>query len=144
MFFIGVLPALFVLSHPPARARRAPSSSPARARRGRTCSPWWRSHWKLSLYLIVLMTAINFFSHGTGDLYPTFLQKQRGFDTHTTGTLAIVLNVGSIIGAIGFGQFAERIGRRRELRARLPAGDPGDPAVGLFDGRCCRSRPAGS
>ena len=44
-------------------------------------------HWKIALYLVVLMTAFNFFSHGTQDLYPTFLQKQHHFDTHTTGIL---------------------------------------------------------
>ena len=31
-------------------------------------------HWKIALYLVVLMTAFNFFSHGTQDLYPTFLK----------------------------------------------------------------------
>jgi SHS family lactate transporter-like MFS transporter len=114
MFFIGILPALFVLfirlrveESPTFVARRDQPRTPVLAVVAR--------HWKLSLYLIVLMTAMNFLSHGTGDLYPTFLQKQRGFDTHTTGMLAIVLNVGSIVGAVGFGQFAERMGRRRNL-----------------------------
>jgi SHS family lactate transporter-like MFS transporter len=114
MFFIGVLPALFVLF-----IRMRVEESPTFVARKGQARPnvlaVVAQHWKLSLYLIVLMTAMNFLSHGTGDLYPTFLQKQRGFDTHTTGTLAIVLNVGSIIGAIGFGQIAERIGRRRNL-----------------------------
>ena len=114
MFFIGVLPALFVLF-----IRLRVEESPKFVARHDQARPnvlaVAAQHWKLSLYLIVLMTAMNFLSHGTGDLYPTFLQKQRGFDTHTTGTLAIVLNVGSIIGAIGFGQFAERMGRRRNL-----------------------------
>nr|WP_166180013.1 MFS transporter [Altererythrobacter segetis] len=114
MFFIGVLPALFVLFI----RLRVEESPTFVARRGHARPEWLgllAQHWKLALYLIVLMTGMNFLSHGTGDLYPTFLQKQRGFDTHMTGTLAIVLNVGSIIGAIGFGQFAERMGRRRNL-----------------------------
>lgn len=114
MFFIGVLPALFVLF-----IRSKVAESPTYAKRRHEPRPSvlvvLAEHWKLSLYLIVLMTAMNFLSHGTGDLYPTFLQKQRGFDTHTTGMLAIVLNVGSIVGAIGFGQFAEAMGRRRNL-----------------------------
>jgi len=114
MFFIGVLPALFVLF-----IRLRVEESPKFVARQHHARPnalaVVAQHWKLSLYLIVLMTAMNFLSHGTGDLYPTFLQKQHGFDTHTTGTLAIVLNVGSIVGAVGFGQFAERMGRRRNL-----------------------------
>ena len=114
MFFIGVLPALFVL-YVRSQVEESPKFAARRAQPRPSVLAVLARHWKLSLYLIVLMSAMNFLSHGTGDLYPTFLQKQRGFDTHTTGMLAIVLNVGSIIGAVGFGLFAERIGRRRNL-----------------------------
>src|SRR5207253_328103 len=72
-------------------------------------------HWKIALYLVVLMTAFNFFSHGTQDLYPTFLQKQHHFDTHTTGILAAVMNLGAIVGGITFGIWSERIGRKRAI-----------------------------
>jgi SHS family lactate transporter-like MFS transporter len=114
MFFIGILPALFVLF-----IRSKVEESPTfEARRGQAhpgVLPVLAQHWKLVLYLVVLMTAMNFLSHGTQDLYPTFLQKQRGFDTHTTGLLAIVLNAGSIVGSLAMGFLAERIGRRRNL-----------------------------
>ncbi|MEO6040527.1 MAG: MFS transporter [Croceibacterium sp.] len=114
MFFIGLAPALFVLFIR-SKVEESPTFA-ARKHEPRTAVlKVLAQHWKLSLYLIVLMTGMNFLSHGTGDLYPTFLQKQRGLDTHMTGLLAIVLNVGSIIGAIGFGQIAERVGRRRNL-----------------------------
>jgi SHS family lactate transporter-like MFS transporter len=114
MFFIGIAPALFVLFI----RMRVEESPTFEARRGQRHPGVLRvlaEHWKLVLYLVVLMTAMNFLSHGTQDLYPTFLQKQRGFDTHTTGMLAIVLNVGSIVGSLGFGYIAERVGRRRNL-----------------------------
>ncbi|HSQ95528.1 MAG TPA: MFS transporter [Croceibacterium sp.] len=114
MFFIGVLPALFVLFIR-LRVEESPTFAARRHEKRPAVLGEMARHWRLALYLIVLMTAMNFLSHGTGDLYPTFLQKQRGFDTHTTGMLAIVLNVGSIIGAVGFGQFQERMGRRRNL-----------------------------
>jgi len=114
MFFVGVLPALFVFY-----VRMKVEESPIFAARQDKPRPAVlkvvAEHWKLSLYLIVLMTAMNFLSHGTQDLYPTFLQKQRGLDTHSVGTLAIVLNVGSIVGSLGLGHLAERIGRRRTL-----------------------------
>ena len=114
MFFIGILPALFVLF-----IRSKVEESPTfEARRGQAhpgVLPVLAQHWKLVLYLVVLMTAMNFLSHGTQDLYPTFLQKQRGFDTHTTGLLAIVLNAGSIVGSLAMRFLAERIGRRRNL-----------------------------
>ena len=108
------LPALFVLFIR-LRVEESPTFAARRHEKRPAVIGELAKHWKLALYLIVLMTAMNFLSHGTGDLYPTFLQKQRGFDTHTTGMLAIVLNVGSIIGAVGFGQFQERMGRRRNL-----------------------------
>jgi MFS transporter, SHS family, lactate transporter len=76
---------------------------------------FFRRHWKMALYVVVLMTALNFLSHGTQDLYPTFLQKGRGFGTQLTGTLTAVGNVGAICGGILFGSLSERFGRRRGI-----------------------------
>jgi SHS family lactate transporter-like MFS transporter len=114
MFMVGVAPALLVLL-----IRMHVKESPVfEARRGKPhvnpVTELFR-HWKIALYLVVLMTAFNFFSHGTQDLYPTFLQKQHHFDTHTTGVLAAVMNVGAIIGGIGFGIWSEKIGRKRAI-----------------------------
>jgi SHS family lactate transporter-like MFS transporter len=114
MFMVGVAPALLVLL-----IRIHVKESPVfEARRGKThVNPIAElaRHWKIALYLVVLMTAFNFFSHGTQDLYPTFLQKQHHFDTHTTGVLAAVLNLGAIVGGISFGIWSERIGRKRAI-----------------------------
>ena len=114
MFMVGVAPALLVLL-----IRIHVKESPVfEARRGKPrVNPIAElfKHWKIALYLVVLMTAFNFFSHGTQDLYPTFLQKQHHFDTHTTGILAAVMNVGAIVGGIGFGIWSEKLGRRRTI-----------------------------
>jgi SHS family lactate transporter-like MFS transporter len=114
MFMVGVAPALLILL-----IRIHVKESPVfEARRGKAhVNPIGElaRHWKIALYLVVLMTAFNFFSHGTQDLYPTFLQKQHHFDTHTTGILAAVMNVGAIVGGIAFGIWSERIGRRRAI-----------------------------
>src|SRR4051812_16285011 len=114
MFMVGIAPALLVLL-----IRMHVKESPAfEARRGKPrVNPVAElaRHWKIALYLVVLMTAFNFFSHGTQDLYPTFLQKQHHFDTHTTGILAAVMNLGAIVGGIGFGIWSERIGRKRAI-----------------------------
>jgi MFS transporter, SHS family, lactate transporter len=67
------------------------------------------------LYLVVLMACFNAFSHGSQDLYPTFLQKQHGFPPSLTGTIAIVMNVGALLGGICFGTLSERIGRKRAI-----------------------------
>ena len=49
------------------------------------------------------MTAFNFFSHGTQDLYPTFLQVQHHFSPHEVGLIAVIYNIGAIIGGMSFG-----------------------------------------
>ena len=114
MFMVGVAPALLVLL-----IRIHVKESPVfEARRGKArANPIAElvRHWKIALYLVVLMTAFNFFSHGTQDLYPTFLQKQHHFDTHTTGILAAVMNLGAMVGGISFGIWSERIGRKRAI-----------------------------
>ena len=114
MFMVGVAPAFLVLL-----IRINVKESPVfEARRGkRHVNPVTAlfRHWKIALYLVVLMTAFNFFSHGTQDLYPTFLQKQHHFDTHMTGTLTAIMNVGAIMGGITFGIWSERIGRKKAI-----------------------------
>ncbi|MDQ6867875.1 MAG: MFS transporter, partial [Pseudomonadota bacterium] len=56
-----------------------------------------------------------FLSHGTQDLYPTFLQFQRHFSQHSVGLIAIVYNIGAILGGLLFGALSQRIGRRRAI-----------------------------
>jgi SHS family lactate transporter-like MFS transporter len=67
-------------------------------------------------YLILLMTAFNWMSHGTQDVYPTFLkatdQGGAGLSESTALVIAIVYNVGAIIGGLVFGTLSERFGRR--------------------------------
>jgi SHS family lactate transporter-like MFS transporter len=111
MFMVGVIPALLVLY-----IRRTVPESPswnrqAAIERGGTLTVL-KSHWRLGIYAVVLMTAFNFFSHGTQDLYPTFMQKGLGFDTHVTGLLTAIGNVGAIGGGLLFGAWSERLGRR--------------------------------
>ena len=78
---------------------------------------FFRKHWKMALYVVLLMTAFNFLSHGTQDLYPTFLQKSFGFGTQLTGLLTAIGNVGAIAGGIFFGSMSERFGRRSAIVA---------------------------
>ncbi len=72
-----------------------------------------KSHWRLGIYAVALMTAFNFFSHGTQDLYPTFLEVQHGLDPHTVGFIAVIYNIGAIVGGVVFGSLSEHFGRRR-------------------------------
>jgi SHS family lactate transporter-like MFS transporter len=72
-------------------------------------------HWKLLLFLIVLMAAFNSSSHGTQDLYPTFLEKDRNLSEFTRGAVTAISQVGAIIGGILFGAWSDKIGRRRAI-----------------------------
>lgn len=67
------------------------------------------------VFLVVLMFALNSFSHGTQDLYPTFLQKDRQFTPQTVGLIAIIANIGALLGGICFGTWSEKIGRRKAI-----------------------------
>ncbi len=114
MFMVGVIPALLVMY-----IRQSVEESPVwKGLRERPKVSLWQSvrhNWKLFLYVVLLMTAFNFFSHGTQDLYPTFLQAQHHFSTTTVSMLAIVANLGAIAGGIFFGSMSERIGRRTAI-----------------------------
>jgi SHS family lactate transporter-like MFS transporter len=115
MFVIGVVPALLVFF-----IRYGVKESPVWEQRRREARRpdlvlALQRHWKIFLYVILLMTAFNFFSHGTQDIYPTFLQAQHHLTTHMVSAISIVMNVGAIMGGISFGFFSQRIGRRRAI-----------------------------
>src|SRR5712675_235859 len=110
MFMVGVLPALLVL-YIRRRVPESPSWDRAAAARSGTLSIV-RSHWRLGLYAVLLMTAFNFFSHGTQDLYPTFLKSDHHFEHHQVSLIAMICNVGAICGGILGGTLSERYGRR--------------------------------
>ncbi len=124
MFVLGASPALLVLY-----VRRSVEESPAwlaggagRERRlhrdatsVRTTLATLAKHWPRLLFLVVLMACFNALSHGSQDLYPTFLQVQHGFSAAQTGGVAIVYNVGALCGGVFFGAVSERLGRRRSI-----------------------------
>jgi len=72
-------------------------------------------HWRIFLYLVLLMTLMMFLSHGTQDLYPDFLKTARGFDPKIVAYLVMIFNVGAVVGAIIFGHLSESFGRRRSM-----------------------------
>jgi SHS family lactate transporter-like MFS transporter len=113
MFMVGVTPALLVLLIR-IHVKESPVFEEQRKARLNPVKELLR-YWKTALYMIVLMAAFNAFSHGTQDLYPTFLQQQHHYDTHTTGILTAIMNLGAIVGGIGFGIWSERIGRKRAI-----------------------------
>ena len=73
------------------------------------------SHWKLFLYLLVFMTMMLFSSHGTQDMYPTFLQRQWHFSPERRSAITAISGVGAIIGGLVFGHFSDLWGRRKAI-----------------------------
>ncbi|MFZ0609311.1 MAG: MFS transporter [Xanthobacteraceae bacterium] len=112
MFMVGVIPALLVF-YIRRSVPESPTWRPTTARSGTLAVI--RSHWQLGIYAVLLMTAFNFFSHGTQDLYPTFLQVQHHMSPHETSLIAVIYNIGAIIGGLSFGSMSERFGRRRMI-----------------------------
>jgi SHS family lactate transporter-like MFS transporter len=116
MFVIGALPAFLVIY-----IRTKVDESPAWLH-GQTMKKDSgqvfqdiRAYFASFLFLIVLMFAFNSFSHGTQDPYPTFLLKNHGFTPRTIGLIAIISNVGALLGGITFGAWSEHLGRRRAI-----------------------------
>src|SRR6185437_7428232 len=106
MFMVGVIPALLVL-YIRTSVPESPSFDPAAAAtEGRTLEVL-RSNWRLGIYAVILMTAFNFLSHGTQDIYPTFLQVEHQLAPHGGGIIAGIYNIGAICGGILFGTLSE-------------------------------------
>ncbi|HYY29580.1 MAG TPA: MFS transporter [Chthoniobacterales bacterium] len=115
MFMVGAFPALLVFF-----IRRNVEESPAWKQRSaqpqaQTTRGSMKGHWGLFLYVILLMTAFNSFSHGTQDIYPTFLQVQHNFPPPVVSTIAIIYNIGAILGGLFFGACSQHVGRRRAI-----------------------------
>jgi SHS family lactate transporter-like MFS transporter len=117
LFFIGGLPALLTLFV------RAKVKEPEAWHRSRTDWTTYRraifSNWRRFVYLVVLMAMMNFISHGTQDMYPTYLQQQHGFTPQRTSDFTVFSMVGAICGGLVFGYFSDHRGRRRGMVTAL-------------------------
>jgi MFS transporter, SHS family, lactate transporter len=115
LFGVGAFPALLILY---IRARVPESAAwlaRSRATPHATSLESVRAHVPLFAYAVAFMAAMNAMSHGTQDLYATFLQKQHGFSPGLTSALSIVAAIGAICGGIAFGALSQRIGRRATI-----------------------------
>jgi SHS family lactate transporter-like MFS transporter len=76
-----------------------------------------RKHWILCIYAVLLMTGFNFLSHGSQDLYPTFMKTSKGFSNYDATVATIIGNCGAIAGGIIAGWLSQRLGRRLTIIA---------------------------
>lgn len=117
LFFIGSLPAILLLVFIRLRVKE----SAVWQRRSKKKQTWREqgteifSHWKLFLYLLVFMTMMLFASHGTQDMYPTFLQRQWHFSPKRRSAITALSGIGAIVGGIICGHLSDKWGRRRAI-----------------------------
>jgi MFS transporter, SHS family, lactate transporter len=116
LFIIGAVPGLFVAAYIFLCVKESPDwlQRKAQAKTG-----MWRAirgNLPLMIYAILIMTAINFYAHGTQDLYPSaFLRVQHGFSVSTVSKIAIVYSTGAILGCVLVASLSQKIGRRRAI-----------------------------
>ena len=114
LFVVGALPALLVIY-----IRAKVPESPVWLRQKPTMNFWaslgevLKRDWLLFIYVILLMTAFNAMSHGTQDMYQTFLGEQRGLSVKAKSIIGIIYAVGAICGGILVGHLSQKFGRRR-------------------------------
>ncbi|PYI93896.1 MAG: MFS transporter [Verrucomicrobia bacterium] len=116
LFIAGALPALLVI-YIRARVPESPvwQRDRAQPRPRLKLAALVRQHGRLFLYAALLMTAFNYMSHGTQDLYPTYLEKQRGFGVSAKSMISIVYALGAICGGVVIGHLSQHWGRRRVI-----------------------------
>ena len=118
MFWIGALPALLALYI----RTKVPESEAWKQHRAASTGEVLRvvaGQWRRFLYLVLLMTFMMFLSHGTQDLYPDFLQEVHKISAASRANIAMIYNVGAVVGAILFGLLSQAAGRRKGMLAAL-------------------------
>jgi SHS family lactate transporter-like MFS transporter len=114
MFWAGAAPGLLAFYI----RTRVPESEAWKQNRAPTTGQVLRIvavEWKRFVYLVVLMTFMMFLSHGTQDLYPDFLQEVHRVSATVRANVAVIYNLGAVVGAIAFGHFSQKIGRRKSI-----------------------------
>jgi MFS transporter, SHS family, lactate transporter len=116
MFFVGGLPALLSLF-----IRAKVKESEAWHEHRTDWTTYRRSlfqHWRRFLYLVLLMTMMNFMSHGTQDMYPTLLGTL-GYGNDRIAYITMLSMVGAVLGGLAFGYYSDLSGRRRAMMTAI-------------------------
>ncbi len=117
LFVAGALPALLVV-YIRASVPESPVWQQRSVKKQRVpldIAGFIKQHGALFIHAVLLMTAFNYMSHGTQDLYATFLERQRGFGVSEKSMITIIYAIGAICGGTVIGFFSQRWGRRRSI-----------------------------
>ena len=115
LFFLGSLPAILLVLLIRFRVKESEVWEKSKSQSWSEQFREIASHWKLFLYLLAFMTMMLFASHGTQDMYPTFLQRQWHFSPMRRSAITAFSGVGAIIGGIVVGHLSDKWGRRRAI-----------------------------
>jgi len=127
LFWFGACPAIFIalfrsllpetesFAHAHKIRNRRPESESATRAFINQMVPSLREHWHILLYLILFCTATNFLSHGSLDLYPTFLSAQLEFEPIQVTRTMVCASLGQILGCITTGYASNVVGRRLSI-----------------------------
>ena len=113
LFMIGGLPALLAIF-----IRSKVKESPAWQEHKTDWASYGKalaSNWKRFAFLVLMMTVMNFISHGTQDMYPTFLEQHRGFTPLARANTTMIAYLGAIIGGLCFGYYSDHTSRKRAM-----------------------------
>ena len=117
LFYLGSLPTICLVLYIKFRVKE----SEVWKKEFKTRQPWPEqrreilSHWKLFLYLLAFMTMMLFASHGTQDMYPTFLERQWHFGPKEKAVITAISGIGAILGGLAFGHLSDKWGRRKAI-----------------------------
>ncbi len=121
MFFIGGLPALLAI-YVRLGIKESEVWEKSKADNWSHLGRAIVTHWKTFLAIMVLITAMSFVSHGTQDMYPTFLKSYRGFTPQGASYVGMVYSIGAIFGGVLIGRYSDRVGRRKAMITALLLG----------------------
>ena len=121
LFFLGGAPALLAL-FVRFRVKESEVWEKSKSESWRHLGASIAGHWRLFLYLVLLMTGMNLASHGTQDMYPTFLERFWRFGPVERSLISAISMIGAILGGVAVGLLSDRIGRRLAIVYSLVAG----------------------
>ncbi|WVR04696.1 hypothetical protein IAU60_001707 [Kwoniella sp. DSM 27419] len=101
----------FIIARAEAKANGMSSKETTKAFT-RELGAMFRTNWLRWIWAVCVMTFFNFFSHGSQDLYPTYLKTTKHLSSKLASKATIISNCGAIAGGTIAGYASQYLGRR--------------------------------